>query len=177
VRRALAILIGVVAAAALAACGDDPKPVEGPVAASDFSDPAAGIAFRAPAGARPGDGKEQQVVVLRRGQSTLVVSRFERNERLPNSRREFERAAKALTGEYAKPGNEDLSADTAQVADRDAVVVRLVHDGKTTEHVHFYEYGAEVVVDMVAPTVDVAKARVTLFDPVLTSLKITKPQD
>lgn len=183
VRRALAILITAVVCVGVVACGDDSAPVKTTIPAQDFSDPQAGIAFRSPAGTRIGAGEEEQVAVLRRGKSTFVVSRFKRpGENLPNSAKEYERAARVLPREYAERDGKrssefDYSAQTAEIADHDAVVVRVVGYGKTAEHVHFYEHGAEIVVDMVAPTSDLKAAQVALFDPVLASLKITKPRN
>ena len=182
VRHALATLIAVVAAAILAACGSS-TPSHTPVTpASNFSSPEDGIAFGAPKGATVDRGKGEQVVVLRRGESTLTISRFERDERLPGSHRELERAARVLQREYVRlDGAEDPNgfsqATTATIAGHEAVVIDVTTADKTIEHVHFYEYGSEIVIDTVAPTSDVKKARFTLFDPVLSTLKITEPQD
>jgi hypothetical protein len=183
VRRALAILIAVLASAVLAACGDS-TPGHTPVTpASNFSSPEDGIAFRAPKGATVDKGKAEQVAVLRRGESTVVITRFPRpGENLPNSEKEYERAARALGDEYSRlDGAQDsvnaARSTRAEIAGRDAAVVDVSANNKSTEHVHFYEYASEIVIDMVAPAGDVKKARFTLFDPVLATLTITKPQN
>lgn len=139
--------------------------------------------LRAPKGATIDRGKDQQVVVLRRGESTLTISRFERpGEDLPDSQRELQRAARALVGEYTRRDQAGGAGGTPQsgtatIGGHDAVVIDLKTRDKSIKHVHFYDYGAEIVVDMVAPTADAGKARFTLFDPVLSTLTITRPQD
>ena len=176
-RRALATLIAAVASVVVVACGDD-EPAHTPVTpASDFSSPEDGIAFRAPKAATVDRGSDEQVAVLRRGESTLTISRFQRDERLPDSKRELERAAGVLPGEYEARGEAaDARSSVENVADHDAVLVKVDNANKATEHIHFYEYGNEIVVDMVSPESDVARATAVLFDPVLNTLKITKPQ-
>ena len=177
-RAALAILIAAVSAALLAACGDD-EPAHTPVVpASDFASPQDGVAFRAPKGATVDRGKDEQVVILRRGESTLTITRFPRPEEdLPKSQKELDRAARVMPGEYEQRGEaEDASAGVQTVAGHESVVVKFEKAGKTTEHIHFYEYGNEVVVDMVSPNGDSARAKAVLFDPVVSTLKITKPQ-
>lgn len=188
VRSALAILIVVVASAAMAACGGD-EPKHTPVTpASDFSSPKDGIAFRAPKGAIVSEGVDEQVVVLRRGESTLTASRFTRDERLPDSEREYKRAARALEPEYARVnleqgGQHGRSVTAAtEVAEHDAVVANvstIATNGarKTAKHVHFYENGQEIVIDMVASEPDFKRATAVLFDPVMSTLKISKPKD
>ena len=129
-------------------------------------------------GATVDRGSDEQVVVLRRGESTLTISRFERDERLPESKRELARAARVLPGEYGASGqlvNAPASVET--LADHDAVVVKFDNPSKTTEHIHFYEYENEIVIDLVSPQADFERAKAILYDPVVGSLKITKPQD
>jgi hypothetical protein len=178
VRWTLATLIAVLAAAVLAACGDS-TPGHTPVTpASNFYSPEDGIAFRAPKGATVDRGKAEQVVVLRRGESTLTITRFPRpGENLPNSHKEFRRASRVLPLEYQKrfPSSHGRSL-VETVAGHQAVLVNVEDSDRTMEHIHFYEHGAEVVVDMVSPHTDFERAKAILFDPVLTSLKITKPR-
>jgi hypothetical protein len=187
VRLAFAILITALAACAVAACGDDPLPVK-TIAASEFADPRAGIAFRAPAGARLGDGAGEQIVVLRRGKATLVISRFERDEPLPRSATELRRAARSLEQEYIRAGVADGShldgvvAKPIHASGHGAVsaLVRTVSQGgvrRVALHRHFYAYGAEIVIDAVTLEKELDNASTALFDPVLDSLKITKPRD
>jgi hypothetical protein len=176
VRQAFAILITTVAACALTSCGDDPAPVK-TIAASDFADPRAGVAFRAPAGARLGDGVGEQIVVLRRGQATLVISRFQRDQPLPRSGKELIRASNALRAEYAKRDSAEASSIKATrrtVGGRESVVVT---DQSGNQHYHLYVYRTEIVIDLVAPASQRGDAQRALFDPVFDSLKITKPRD
>lgn len=172
-RVALATSI-LVLAAALAACGDDPEPKR-QIGASDFSDPENGVSFRSPAGAVIGEGKEKQVVVLRRGDSTLVVSRFEREGvDLPRTETQIERAARALEGEYLRNGSRKTDAfpDTATSG-----VMVFTEDGKDNGmHVHFYERHTEYVLDCVAPVSDFKRARKVLCDPVVATVKFTRPK-
>jgi hypothetical protein len=183
VRWTLATLIAVVAAAVLAACGNS-EPKHTPVTpASDFSSPEDGIAFRAPKAATVEKGKDEQVVVLRRGESTLTISRFPRpGEKLPDSEKQYKRAAKVLQQKYLEQLKEPAIAGFNSLVHtytghRAVRVILTPNREKSTDHIHFYEYGAEVVIDLSAPKGDWMKAERTLMDPVVESLKITKPQD
>ena len=176
-RSALAILIAVVSAALLAACGDDEPSHTPVVSASNFSSPENGIAFRAPKGATVTKGEDEQVVVLRRGEATLTISRFPRpGAKLPRTLRDFDAAYKALGESYATlrgADPESISARKRKLAGHDGL---FVSDGRGMHH-HVYEFGNEFVVDMVAPPADLKRVRAVLFDPVIQTLEITKPQD
>ena len=173
VRVALAILIFVLAGA-LVACGEDPKPKK-EIAASDFSDPENGVSFRAPAGAVIGDGRETQVVVLRRGNSTLVVSRFDRaGADLPRTETQLERAARALEGEYRRKGAR--TARSRPDASATAVMVLTEEGADKGTHVHFYERGNEYVVDCVSPSRDFKRAQSLLCDPVAGTIVFSRPR-
>ena len=173
-RLALATLI-IVLTGALAACGDD-LPPDKAIAASDFSAPADGVAFRAPAGAVIGEGQNTQVAVLRRGDWTLVVSRFDREGAdLPRSEADHARAANALEREFAARGFDSAEGVIAQSGKTRSVIVRTTDAGKAGRHEHFYAFGNEYVVDCVAAERDFERMEDLLCLPVIGSLELSRP--
>jgi hypothetical protein len=181
-------LAAAVVAVALAGCGNDetdapdtrrPPPPRGTV---DVSVPEAGVSFEAPAAWRRQKGEAPLVYAVQTGQATLALWRYPREEQLPVTHNALQNAKEALV-EQIRKRDESFKVTRAKllhVGPKRAVQVHgvgsIAGNRREIRSTHIYTERAEFVVDAYAPPSVFDRVDRQVFEPVLDSLEITKPQ-
>jgi hypothetical protein len=176
------------AAAVVAGCGDDkekapdPAQVKAPQGTVAVNVPEAGVAFDAPGGWRRQKGKAPLVYAVQTGQATLALWRYPRTEQLPVTHNALVDAKEALVEQIRKrdPSFQVTKAKLLHVGPKRAVQVlgtgSIAGNKRTIRSTHIYTERAEFVVDAYAPPTVFDRVDRQVFEPVLDSLEITKPQ-
>jgi hypothetical protein len=183
VRRAL-----VIAALALAGCGNTAgRPPESVVPATPQGDrfvilKAAGVRFKAPFNWPELAAQGSRAGGIQSRTATVAVWRYPRAEPLPHGKAALEEVRGLLIDRVKKrdPGFELRKSDIRRRAGADAIelvgrqtIAGLPYDVRSS---HVFKDGAEVVVDAYARPQDFARVDAAVFEPLLASLKLTKPK-
>ena len=182
--RGTRLTTALLASAALAGCGNDrtaPPDVDTP------QDPAgtrsvrleeAGIRFRAPGNWPDLPLEEPRVGGVRSGRATVAIWRYARDEELPGTRAELERARELLL-DRVRERDESYESERARIVRRGgAPGVELL--GRQTiagsparsRSAHLFARGREYVIDAYAPPADFERLDEQVFLPLLRSLRI-----
>ncbi|MDX6698320.1 MAG: hypothetical protein QOE65_1717 [Solirubrobacteraceae bacterium] len=187
-RRLTIVLLAVLPAASLAACGNERQhpPRAGqaadPVFGLDVKLPRYGVRFLQPANWPREQPKPPQIASVNSGQVSLNIWRYPRQEMLPRNPGELLRARSALVA-AARARDRTLrvlSSRTLRLRGVPAVeLVALEKVGLARRKVrstHLYAYGGEVVVDAYAPPGEFAQVDRSVFGPVLRSVRLLPPE-
>jgi hypothetical protein len=140
-----------------------------------------GVTFVRPANWGMTDPQPPQIGAVTSGPVAVILWRYPREERLPVSSGELERARSALIA-AARARDASLKVLRARVVRVDGVPgVELVATEKIgiarrqVRSTHLYAHGGELVVDAYAPPGEYAKVDRAVFGPLLRSLRLTRP--
>ncbi len=142
----------------------------------------AGIAFVAPRNWAPLAPETPQVGGIQSGTATLAIWRYPRSEPLPAGRAELRQARRRLVAEVRRRGPQVQirSSRITQRAGAPAVelVARQPVAGvqRDVRSSHLFARGAEVVVDAYAPPAQFRRVDTTVFEPLLRSLRLSRPR-
>jgi hypothetical protein len=140
-----------------------------------------GVTFVRPANWGLADPKPPQIGALTSGPVAVILWRYPREERLPVSSSELERARSALVA-AARARDASLKVLRTRVVRVDGVpgveVVATEKIGIARRQVrstHLYAHGGELVVDAYAPPSEFPKVDRAVFGPLLRSLRLSRP--
>ncbi len=178
-----------VAAALLTGCGNERTPppdvaTPGPPLGSNTQRfDAAGLGFEAPAGWRLTPGTTPLVATMSTGRASVTVLRYDRpGVPLPQTPKELDAALDALAGaaKQRDPAFAELKRGRVRVDGRPGVVLRGTElvggQPRTVRSTHVYAFGAEVVVDALAPAADFKRVDAQVFRPLVRSMKLRRPR-
>jgi hypothetical protein len=141
-----------------------------------------GVRLRVPRNWAVGAGAPPLVIRVGSGRAVVAVWRYRRVEELPRSAGDLTRARRALAA-AAKARDRTLrviSARALRVGGAPGVQVlateRIGAARREVRSTHLYAYGAELVIDAYAPPGEFARVDRTVFQPLLRSLRISRPQ-
>jgi hypothetical protein len=170
--------------ALVAGCGDDDS---GQTTTARIAPPQRvdygqyGISFRTDPSWSVNGGLRPHVSAIASGAASVAIWRFPRTERLPRTRLELRQALRSVVASARRRDTtfRRIEGHTMRVDGRPAIEIRATDrlDGRqrATRTLHLYAYKAEIVVEgWTAPT-DAARADRVLFDPLLRSLRIARP--
>lgn len=179
----------VLGAAALTGCGNDrtappdvttPGP---PLGANRERLDAAGVSLLVPRGWRYDTAVPAPLVAtISEGRATVALYRFPRTEPLPDSAAELDAALDALAGaaKTRNPTFAEVARDRIRVDGQPAVVLRGRQDvagqPRTVRSTHVYAFGAELVVDALAPEADFRRVDELVFRPLVRRLELRAPK-
>lgn len=170
-----------------AGCGNERTPLpraDGPVARlgdNPLDNPQAGYALVAPAGWTVAAGEAPIVATISDGPAIISILRYPRTEPLPTTREALDRAmgdlvaaAKARDATFTP-----IKTARARIDGQPAVQLRATQTvaglPRTVRSTHVYAFGAELVVDMMAPNDTFRQVDATFFRPLLQSLRLRAP--
>ncbi len=175
------------AALVVAACGNDrQRPPETPRAAAPVGKrtvelPRFGVTFVRPANWRLGEPSPPHIAAISSGQVAINFWRYRRIEQLPKTAGDLRRAGRALRS-AARARDRSLKVlRSGRVRIGGVPGVELVATQRmgvarrTVRSTHLYAYGGELVVDAYAPPAEFARVDRTVFQPLLRSLRVTRP--
>jgi len=177
-------LISVVAAVALAGCGNSRTPppdtglIRPPDGFRDLKYPSAGITLRAPSNWREIQGSGDQVATVAIGDAQIAIWRYRRTEPLPVDRAQLEAARQALVAQVRSRDATFKLASSRLVLKPGIRAVELIGNAtnqgerRTVRSLHAYGRGYEVVVDAFAPPPEFARVDKETFGPVTRSLRL-----
>lgn len=186
-RRPIA-LIALALAASLPACGNErqhaPEAPRATVPAGKRTVQISryGVTFVRPANwPLTGGVRPPQIAAVNSGQVSINLWRYRRDERLPASSADLQRARRALIA-AARGRDRSLRVLRARALRLDGVpaveVVATERIGvarRTVRSTHLYAHGGELVVDAYAPPAEFAAVDRAVFVPLLRSLRLTRP--
>ncbi len=182
------LLVPALAAVLLAGCGgtrtappDPTAPVasHGELRAERFG--AAGVALGVPAGWVVRPGRAPLVATITSGRAALDVFRYPRTEPLPRTATALDAAVAALAGAARQrdPTFAEAARSRTRVDGRPGVALRGTEDvagqPRTVRSTHAYAFGAEVVLDALAPAADFARVDADSFRAVVRSVELFAP--
>ena len=183
-RRAVPILALLTA---LSACGNErQRPPRAPEAAEPSGRrtvelPRYGVSFVRPANWPLTPPRPPQIAAVNSGRVSVNLWRYRRDERLPRTASELQRARRALIA-AARARDRSLKVLSARsVRVGGAPGVELVADEKIgvarrkVRSTHLYAHGAELVIDAYAPPAEFAAVDRGVFAPLLRSLRVRRP--
>lgn len=172
---------------ALAGCGAErtaapsfERPVT-PSGRTDLPFAQAGLRLALPDGWLRTTGQAPLLVTTSSGPATVSVWRYPRTEPLPADDLALESARTTLlaAAKARDPTFEQTSVETRDIAGQRAIEVRgtATVDGRarTVRSVHVFAFGAELVVDALAPARDAKALDRDVVDPLLASLRLEQP--
>jgi hypothetical protein len=187
-RRALPLTALVGAALAAAGCGaqraqapDTSSPLA-PGGTVRMRLPAEGLTFAAPRAWSRLPGTAPQVAQLTSGRASVTLWRYPRTEPLPRTtagvrqaRTDLVAAAKARTPDFTT-----TAARIGRVGTHPAIELRgtatVAGHQRSIHSVHVYAFGAELVVDALAPAADAPRIDREVVEPLLRSLRVRAPR-
>ncbi|MTD43023.1 hypothetical protein GKE82_01550 [Conexibacter sp. W3-3-2] len=171
----------------VAGCGNERTPVPEVGAPTQrlgdnpISDPRAGFSLVAPAGWTVAAGAAPVVSTISSGTAIVSILRYPRTEPLPKDREALDRALNDLLA-AAKARDASfmpIKSARAKLDGHPALEIRATQTvagvPRTVRSVHAYAFGAEVVVDMIAPNDSFRQVDATFFRPLLRSMKLRAP--
>lgn len=181
------LALAVVLALVPVGCGNERTPLPetaapGPrLGDNPLDDARAGYRLIAPAGWTVAAGEAPIVTTISNGTAIISILRYPRTEPLPRTRADLDRAlndllaaAKARDATFTP-----IKSARARVDGRPAVQVRATQTvaglPRTVRSTHVYAFGAEVVIDMLAPADIFQRVDATYFRPLLRSLELRAP--
>jgi hypothetical protein len=187
VRRPSTFLLAAALAAGLAACGNErQRPPDAPRATEPAGKRSVdlrrwGVRFERPANWGLAAPRPPQIATLSSGQVAVSFWRYPRDERLPRSASELQRARRALIA--AARGRDRslrvLSARAVRVGGAPGVELvatqRMGVARRKVRSTHLYAHGGELVVDAYAPPTEFARVDRSVFRPLLRSLRLGRP--
>jgi hypothetical protein len=188
VRRRSPLLAAAAVAVLLAGCGNDrQRPAGFPRAALPAghrlaSFPPAGISFERPRNWVAQPGRAPLVATVRSGRAVVAVWRYPRQERLPLTTEELQRARRALLAAARRrdPSLRVLSALTLRIADVPGVELvaqeRIGGEPRRVRSTHLYAHGAEFVVDAFAPPGEFDRLDRAVFRPLRASVRVRQAE-
>ena len=183
-RTPVCIAAGVLA---LAGCGNTPrKPptVTTPKAAFGWVDqdvPTQGVKFQRPSAWRYAPGTAPLLGTMSSGLTTIAVWRYPRDEKLPTTPQELDKARDALVAaaKARDPSFKVIKAKGTRAAHNPAVVIvadeTVAGQPRRVRSTHMYAAGSEVVVDAFAPADQYEKVEKPIIIPLVRTFKITQP--
>jgi hypothetical protein len=186
VRRLLPLFLAALATIA-AGCGNErQRAPETPGAASPSGKRTVqlrryGVAFVSPANWGLTDPKPPQIGAVTSGPVAVVLWRYPRDERLPVSAGELERARSALVA-ATQARDASLQVLRTRVVRVDGVpgvelvaTERIGVARRQVRSTHLYAHGGELVVDAYAPPAEFQQVDRSVFGPLLRSLRLSRP--
>jgi hypothetical protein len=152
-----------------------------PAKATQLDYPTAGVTFSAPRNWYQGGGTKPLVVALASGRAGVAVWRYPRREPLPTAKNELDQAQANLS-DAVRSRDGSVHIESTKVVDvngaRGIQVVATEHIGGQLRRVrstHFFDRGAEIVVDAYAPPGDFPRLDGTVFQPLIQSVRLRAP--
>jgi hypothetical protein len=140
-----------------------------------------GVTFVRPANWGLAEAQPPQIGAVTSGPVAVVLWRYPRDERLPVSSSELERARSALVA-AARGRDASLKVLRARVVRVDGApgvellaTERIGIARRQVRSTHLYAHGGELVVDAYAPPAEFSKVDRAVFGPLLRSLRLTRP--
>lgn len=140
-----------------------------------------GVSFVRPANWGMSEGAPPHIAAVGSGQVAINLWRYRRQERLPRSPGELQRARRALIA-AARARDRSLRILSARAVRRGgAPGVELVANERIgiarrrVRSTHLYAHGAELVVDAYAPPPQFGAVDRSVFLPLLRSLRVSRP--
>jgi hypothetical protein len=172
---------------AVAGCGNERQHASAvtgtskPAKATRLAYPAAGVSLAAPRNWYRGPGSRPLVALIASGPAIVAVWRYPRTEPLPAAKSELEQAQANLS-DAVHSRDRSVRIENTKVVDVNGVKgIQLV----ATEHVsgqprrvrstHLFDRRAEIVIDAYAPPGDFARLDSSVFQPLLSSLRLRAP--
>ena len=180
------ILAGLLVAA-LPACGNErQRPPETPRAAPAVGKRTVslsrwGVTFVRPANWRLADPRPPQIAAVGSGQAAINFWHYPRDEPLPKSGRELQRARRALIAAARARDRSLKVVSSRSVNVGGALGVELVAterigvSRRIVRSTHLYAHGGELVVDAYAPPGEFVAVDQRVFRPLLRSLRVGRP--
>jgi hypothetical protein len=184
VRRRLAVLHCVLAGAVLIGCGNQrakppnleaPKP---PDAMKRFVYEKAQLEFSAPRNWSQREDSPPRVALVSSGAASVVIWRYRRRGRLPESGLALEGALAALADAVRAHDRDAVVRSTRVVTVGDVPGIELVADQvlfgerRRVRSRHLFARGAEYVIDASAPPDSFARVDRTVFAPLMASVQV-----
>ena len=173
--------------AILAGCGNEPRKaptVTEPKAAFGFVDqdiPTQGVKFQRPSAWRYAPGTAPLLGTMSSGLTTIAVWRYPRDEKLPETPEELDKAKDALVAaaKARDPSFKVIKAKGTRAAHHPAVVIvadeTVAGQPRRVRSTHIYAAGSEVVVDAFAPADQYEKVESPIIIPLVRTFEITEP--
>ena len=183
-RRRLAVLQCVLAGAVLIGCGnqrakppdlESPKP---PGTTGRFVGKKAQVQFSAPRNWSQREDSPPRLAVVSSGAASVVIWRYPRRGRLPESDLDLEGALAALGDAVRARDRGAVVRSTRVVTVGDVPGIELVADQvlfgerRRVRSTHLFARGAEYVIDASAPPDVFARVDPTVFVPLVTSVRV-----
>jgi hypothetical protein len=144
--------------------------------------PDAGLSLAAPGRWDQAPGQAPLVTTMSSGRAAVAVWRFARAEPLPRTADDLQRARRDLlkAAKARDPSFRERSVRVRRVRGHRALEVRgtgtVEGQERAVRSLHVFAFGAEVVVDGLAPPADFARVDREVFVPVMRSLRLARPR-
>jgi hypothetical protein len=179
--------ISLTLAALVAGCGNerqrapDATGTQKPAKATRVAYPAGGVSLAAPRNWYRVPGNRPLVAYIVSGRAVVAVWRYPRKEPLPAAKSELEQAQANLS-DAAHARDRSVRIESTKLVDVNGVKgIQLV----ATEHItgllrrvrstHLFDRKAEIVIDAYAPPGEFARVDGSVFQPLLSSLRLRAP--
>ena len=180
-------VISLTLAALVAGCGNerqrapDATSTQKPAKATRVAYPAGGVSLAAPRNWYRVPGNRPLVAYIVSGRAVVAVWRYPRKEPLPAAKSELEQAQANLS-DAAHARDRSVRIESTKLVDVNGVKgIQLV----ATEHItgllrrvrstHLFDRRAEIVIDAYAPPGEFARVDGSVFQPLLSSLRLRAP--
>jgi hypothetical protein len=185
--RLASVLLALLLAASLAACGNErQRPPATPRAADPIGPFPAdlsryGMRFAHPANWPREDPRPPHIAAVNSGQVSVNFWRYPRVERLPRTALELQRARRALVAAAQARDRTMRLVGSRVLRVNGFAAVQLLADERIglvrrrVRSTHLYGYGAEFVVDAYAPRAEFARVDGRVFGPLLRSVRLQRP--
>jgi hypothetical protein len=171
----------------VAGCGNarqhlpDPTRAQKPERAERVTFAAGGVSLAAPRNWLGGGGSPPLVALFGSGPAAVAVWRYPRKEPIPRNRSDLEQAQAGLS-DAVQARDRSAHIESTAIVDVHGIkgiqVVaseRINGQPRRVRSTHFFDRGAEIVIDAYAPPRDFASVDRSVFEPLIGSLRLRAP--